>query len=165
MAKAAQATPVLHFLVGVSTGSKASMIYPLHTELSQRPACPVSAEDLSVAEWEHCASAAAVRNRFAVSNCLQKLFSGEERFNCLLAWWHQCRRLYLCAPLAGRAFHRGLCRRRQGRREHFLMGKRQDPICRTRVSRAGQPCLRYVALENECESKKTKPALQIPDLD
>lgn len=39
------------------------VIYLLHTELSWRPARPVSTKDLSVAEWEHCASAAAVRNQ------------------------------------------------------------------------------------------------------
>lgn len=39
------------------------VIHPLHTELSQRPARPASTKDLSAAEWEHCASAAAVRNQ------------------------------------------------------------------------------------------------------
>lgn len=35
----------------------------LHTESSQRLARPVSAEDLPETEWEHCVSAAAVRNQ------------------------------------------------------------------------------------------------------
>lgn len=52
-----------------------------------------------------------------------------------------------------------------GEETALLDGKEARSQRGTRASRTGQPCLRYVALENGCESKKTKPVLQIPDLD
>lgn len=89
------------------------VIHPLHTELSQRPACPVRTEDLSAAEWEHCASAAAVRNRVRRQqpSATALLWQGALK---LLTPLVACRPLYLCPPLAGRAFHQDLCCRRQG---------------------------------------------------
>lgn len=135
------------------------VISPLLTELSRRPARPVSAEDLPEAEWEHCASAAAVRNQVPSKALSAEALSAEEHFNCSLARWHQCRCLYLCAPRAGRPFHRALCSRQQGREECFLMEKRQDPS-RQNKSRAEQLYQGYLALENECKSEKTKAVLQ-----
>lgn len=57
MAQAAEALPVQ------CREQSLCVISPLHTKLSRRPARPVSAEDLPEAEWEHSASAAAVRNQ------------------------------------------------------------------------------------------------------
>lgn len=97
------------------------VIYPLHTELSQRPARPVSTEDLSAAEWEHCASAAAVRNRVRRQQPSAAALFWQGALK-LLTPLVASRRLNLCPPLAGRAFHRGLCCRRQGRKR-LLNGK------------------------------------------
>lgn len=89
------------------------VIYPLHTELRRGPGCPVSTEDLSAAEWEHCASAAAVRNRGSSQQPSATALSWQGELQ-LLTPLVASRPFYLHPPLAGRAFHRGLCCRRHG---------------------------------------------------
>lgn len=90
MAQAAETLPCA-VLFGERREQSLCVISPLHTELSRRLACPVSTVDLQGLNGGIVLQLLLSRTRSAVRHSLQKLFSVEEHFNCLLTQWHPCR--------------------------------------------------------------------------